>query len=306
MPPGWRPCGGSRPGRPIMPLLAPVRAARARPHLGDRAARAALDDPDHRHARRAAGRARPVPLRQPSQLSGRRGRDRLLPLVFGLWQVALLFSLLNALVLPSASAPKIALAKACAHEGLRSPLPASPLAGCATPGRAARDFFADSRRYAARPMRAASSARRSPPTPALPASASSCTCATARPTTIRIPFHVGDDRSRTWVVSRTADRPTPQARPSPRATAARTGSPNMAATRPRPAPPRGRNSPPTPSPRRCSCARQCRGRRQHLGDRGQSRQHLRLRTPPPGPLLPRRFRPRPPGRPRRRRHGGAD
>ena len=88
------------PGRAGRRLLArAVRAAPARAGLGAGDARAALDDADHRPSRRAAGPPRPLPLRQSPQLLVVVGEIAVLPLVFGLWPVALIFSLLNAAVL---------------------------------------------------------------------------------------------------------------------------------------------------------------------------------------------------------------
>ena len=122
--------------------------------------------------------------------------------------------------------------------------------------------------------------------------------------TIRIPFHVGDDHSRTWVVTRTAtglrlkhdhrhrdgsedkltqyggDSTTPP-------TAARQEFPADAFTK-------------ALLIREGNVAGAA-----NVWALELSRRHLRLRTPPPQPLLPRRLRPRAPGRRRPRRHGAA-
>ena len=81
-------------------LARAVRPDRAGAHLGACLARAALDDADHRPSRRAA-RPRAGPYRfvnHPNYLVVV-AEIAVLPLVFGLWQVALIFSLLNAAVL---------------------------------------------------------------------------------------------------------------------------------------------------------------------------------------------------------------
>ncbi|CAA9492144.1 MAG: hypothetical protein AVDCRST_MAG44-274, partial [uncultured Sphingomonas sp.] len=76
-------CSGSGSRRLVARV---VHRAAARPRLGDRHAWRALDDAHHHPAQRAAGRQRPVSLRQPSQLSCGRGGDRGTPP--RLWVVA--------------------------------------------------------------------------------------------------------------------------------------------------------------------------------------------------------------------------
>ena len=77
-----------------------VRPDRARAHLGAGVARAALDDADHRPSRRAArSAAAPTASSITPIISVVVAEIAVLPLVFGLWQVALIFSLLNAAVL---------------------------------------------------------------------------------------------------------------------------------------------------------------------------------------------------------------
>ena len=68
--------------------------------------------------------------------------------------------------------------------------------------------------------------------------------------TIRIPFHVGDDRSRTWVVTRTATglrlKHDHRHRDGSEDKVTQYGGDSIT-----PVTANGRNSPPTPSPRRC-------------------------------------------------------
>ena len=87
--------------RPADPPAVPcaVRLARARAHLGPPHARPALDHAHHRRARRDAGHRGPYRfLNHPNYLIVI-GEIAVLPLVFGLVEVALLFTLLNAIVL---------------------------------------------------------------------------------------------------------------------------------------------------------------------------------------------------------------
>ena len=92
-PPGSLTLWWLAPGRPIhLPFLALFVADRGGPGLGPAHARRPLDDADHRRSRRNAGRQRPVSLRQIIPIIWSSiGEIAVLPLVFGLWDVAMSF-----------------------------------------------------------------------------------------------------------------------------------------------------------------------------------------------------------------------
>ena len=82
-----------------MVVACDLRADRDRPRLGPRQPRPALDDADHRRPRRDPGPRGPYRFLAHPNYVVVVGEIAVLPLVFGLWQVALLFSLLNAILL---------------------------------------------------------------------------------------------------------------------------------------------------------------------------------------------------------------
>ena len=88
------------PGRPVDRFwLALFVLLELGAHLGARYARAALDDADHRPSRRAAGPRGPYRLVNHPNYVVVIAEIALLPLVFGLWRAALVFTLLNAALL---------------------------------------------------------------------------------------------------------------------------------------------------------------------------------------------------------------
>jgi protein-S-isoprenylcysteine O-methyltransferase Ste14 len=89
--------GGSRP--PAAQSWLALCPARGRAHLGAGDAWAALDDADHRPAGRAAGNGRPYRFISHPNYVVVTAEIAVLPLVFGLWPVALIFSALNAAML---------------------------------------------------------------------------------------------------------------------------------------------------------------------------------------------------------------
>jgi methyltransferase len=188
--PGSRPCGGSRPaGRSLAAGSLFVCSSSAASGCSRRSGPAGRRGSSSMPGAPLVRAAPTASSRHPNYLVVA-GEIAVLPLAFGLWQVALLFSAAQRRrARDPHRAENKALADAPASPSLKPCEASLPPASCCSPAARRRPSSGRTCRSVLRPplqpvrqglRRAASPARRSRPTRASPASGWSCTCANAR------------------------------------------------------------------------------------------------------------------------------